>query len=186
MCSLEDLAVLRQRHRAEPFPHVSMRDANTVLKHIRRSNTALDGSVVGSCASGFPGVDLTHVAAQEVYQWNPAAAGPGGGWEVVPWRWNWRHFVAALDDREERVLLSGQGVVSFGVCPILGTRDPLPGMAGPMNVAPPRRHGGPLLPPEPEGTCRKRARARRPSCAGRACRSSCGRSTARCARASIR
>ncbi len=132
MCSREEFSALQAQHAREPFAHVSLADANTVLKQLRRGRTGANGVPLGDCARGLPGVDLTGVDAQEVWIWSGAARSPGFGWIDVFWMFQWKEWCAARTPEEDALLFGHQGILGFGVCPIPGTTDPLPGMLGPV------------------------------------------------------
>ncbi len=135
MASPGQLEGLRLRHLKTPFPHASDKDANTVLKALRRKYTGPNGEPVGVCARGPPGLDLTHdpTDVQQVATWVDAPRGPGGAWQLHRcFPWNWRHWLAALPEETFRSVLRGHGVKKFGVRPIEGTIDPLPQMRGPV------------------------------------------------------
>ena len=108
--------------------------AHNVLKFLRWRNSGPDGAM----AEHFTGVEFDcseggdGAIEQLIGVWNADRKGQGGSWSQPCFQWSWREWVRMWSDGEKEALLAGGSITVFGCRPIAGTRDPCPGMVGPV------------------------------------------------------
>ena len=105
--------------------------ANMVLKYLRWRNTDSEGI----SPPGYRGEVFDLVAGAVLHGvrvWQPDARGQGGRFGEDVFDWSWRHWLANVHHADLNWILGGGHVVGAGCGPLQGSRDPRPGLPGPI------------------------------------------------------